>query len=84
MARWRLSTTWARGGASAQGTTAREVAILMGTVRDGGTIPLPHYAAGAKEHVDAADEGSMISSHTKRFTYGNRRRGLYRRVRTIA
>jgi hypothetical protein len=34
--------------ASAQASAAPEVAVLSGSVTDGGTIPLPHYADGAE------------------------------------
>jgi hypothetical protein len=35
-------------GATAEGAAAPEIAILTGTVPDGGTIPLPHYADGSE------------------------------------
>ena len=34
--------------ANAQASAAQEMAVLSGTVADGGTIPLPHYADGTE------------------------------------
>ena len=43
-----LSYHLGAGRASAQSGAAPDVAVLAGTVSDGGTIPLPHYADGSE------------------------------------
>jgi hypothetical protein len=43
-----LSYHLGAGRASAQSGAAPEVAILTGTLPDGGTIPLPHYTDGSE------------------------------------
>ena len=57
-----LSYHFGATSVGAQGATAPDVAVLAGTIGDGGTIPLPHFADGT-EALESECRW-IVSTHT--------------------